>query len=80
MTDWQDISTAPKDRPVLACVEDRRQNTCYWPDKVWWSDRHGVWVIALTDAGKPIVATVPYTHWSDLPLPPVALTAAERAG
>lgn len=66
---WMPIESAPRDGfPILLAAAYQQHN--YAPDKAWWSAKHKAWVIALTDAGRPIVATLPYTHWQELPLSP----------
>ena len=62
MTDWQDISTAPKDGTwVLACRAGTKISSA-----AYWDEDEETW-LALNEAFKR--TWIP-THWMPLPDPP----------
>lgn len=62
-TNWQPISTAPKDRPIDLSVGRVRYTDCYW------SPRHEQWV-RETGGLEPVILQLPFTHWMEIPEPP----------
>lgn len=56
MSEWQDISTAPKDGTAVLAVDDEGQYHV-----VWW--QHGSWVRAGDDYNLWVLPT----HWQPLP-------------
>jgi hypothetical protein len=70
MSDWQDISTAPKDVNIIAA--DASDG---WVGEVYWYNRHSEylgggpgWMIANCDSEYG--SLVEATHWQPLPSPP----------
>lgn len=86
MSDWQDISTAPKDGTQIDvwCVWSNFRGDVerYRMTDVWWKDTYGGWVAMFNfgDAGTdPELiehydknkSTTRITHWMPIPEPPV---------
>lgn len=71
MTDWQDISTAPKMEAVLVF------HPYYSAGQVRhaFRNREGYWCLA-SDDGYPSLYFQP-THWMPLPLPPAPRAVLE---
>lgn len=64
MTEWQDISTAPKNfKPILACNPARGHEAIVVHNGLEWE--------LLSYDGFPMGAGFYPTHWVPLPAPPI---------
>lgn len=81
MSEWQDISTAPKDGTKIDvwCVNDVFGEPIGRVPDAWWSEEHEEWSAGASWLSRPIeapVATatgrpvVKVTHWMPKPQPP----------
>jgi hypothetical protein len=77
MSEWQPISTAPKDGSgILAVLVWKDDGEFYDVQTIRWQDTWGEWVpsavlIHMENTGDPSDDVTP-THWMPLPEPPRA--------
>lgn len=70
MTDWQDISTAPKNgTEILVFYKSSGVISI-----AWYDERVLQWVVSVADNGEPIWNDPYPTHWMPLPSPPKETT------
>ncbi len=73
MTEWQDISTAPKDGTIIDLYGTRNEKPQRFPDGRWVEETFGgkptgQW--SWAHRGWDIYGRFEYTHWMPLPEPP----------
>lgn len=90
--EWQDISTAPKNKKVLAgyvneCGNWRTVTACYHTQLPWSDDQdpedgseyaHEGWYEESDSSETIYFTSYPPTHWMPLPSPPKPITPKEK--